>query len=91
VQICQAMKKQISLIKFGFFICASAVLIYFAIANMLYGQTVEVSPTPIRISPADVFAEMCERAEERKPWTEPSPIPANVNRKIKKPFNVSVR
>lgn len=82
--------KNLRLIKSFSILCASAVLIYLAVANALYGQSVK-EKQPIRISPAGVYALMRERAEENKPWTEPSPLPGNVNRKIEKPFQVTVK
>lgn len=43
----------------------------------------QIHPAPVKpsgqayLSPADVYAETCERADERKPWSSPTPIPGN--------------
>jgi hypothetical protein len=66
---------------------ATAITFWVLIAS---AQTVEIVRE--KISPAEIYARLCQQDEALKPFTEPSPLPMNKNRvKINDPFKVSVR
>jgi len=69
------------------------VIAFVIIALLTYiasAQTVEVVSQ--KISPAEVYARLCEQDEALKPFAEPTPAPMNKYRtKINEPFKVSVR